>query len=99
MPWMASAWEAASWLVTETLLTLMATYFFLLMKGLIWSSMAARASAMFFRRLSPLTRETMERLSGAAACIANGAQAGARAAKRSIWRREKRSGVMGTSSG
>src|SRR5512132_1092592 len=72
----------------------MATYFFCLMKGLIWSSMAAKASATFLRRLSPLTRDTTERLSGAAACIASGAQAGARAANRIISRRVKRSGVM-----
>src|SRR3954452_25011072 len=90
---MASACDAASWLVTETLLTLIATYFFLLMKGLIWSSMAASASAMFLRRLSPLTSETTELVSGAA-CIANGAQAGARAAKRIISRRVKRRDVM-----
>src|SRR3954452_20376153 len=90
---MASACDAASWLVTETLLTLIATYFFLLMKGLIWSSMAASASAMFLRRLSPLTSETTDFVSGAA-CSANGAQAGARAANRIISRRVERRDVM-----
>ena len=33
---MASAWVAASWLVVETLLTLMTTYFFVRSSGRIW---------------------------------------------------------------
>src|SRR5436190_20439607 len=96
MPWMASAWVVASWRAVETKFTLMATYFFVRRTGRTWSSIAARASAMFWRRFSPLTRATAERVVGVD-CAASGAQAGAMAASRSMSRRVTRGDGMGTS--
>ena len=66
MPWMASACDAATWFVVETLFILMATYFLVRRTGRIWSSIATSASVMFLRRLSFLTSETVERFSVAA---------------------------------
>src|SRR5438067_233104 len=96
MPWMASAWDAATWFVVETLFTFMTTYFLVRSTGRIWSSIAMSASVMFLRRLSPLTSPTVERFS-AAARAANGAQAGAIAASRIMSRRVNRRAVMETS--
>src|SRR3954454_17273138 len=93
---MASACDAATWFVVETLFTLMATYFLVRRTGRIWSSIATSASVIFLRRLSPLTRETVERF-WATDWAASGAQAGAMAASRSMSRRVNRSVVMGTS--
>src|ERR1035437_6009593 len=90
---MASAWVAASWLVVETLLTLMTTYFLALRRGPTWSSMAVGAAARFFRRLSPLTRATVEFRAGAEIWATSGRSAGVRTVNCKIVRREKVAGT------
>src|SRR5689334_19705524 len=97
MPCTASVWLAASWLVVETKLVLIRTYFLVLSTGRSWSSIAARASAAFLRRLSPLMRETVER-AAVGLCVwaksdRHGRSAGVSAVSCNIVRRENVVGI------
>src|SRR5215472_4772193 len=97
MPCTASVWLAANWLVVETKLVLMRTYFLVLSTGRSWSSMAASTSAAFLRRLSPLMRDTVERAAAGffvwARTGRQGRSAGAKAVSCNIVRREKVVGI------